>query len=136
MTAQRSSRRTSFPSFAGYLVCMRYFRSRGDACRSARLELVTRSLFFFPGMDEEAKGSPTFLGRPLVPSPCSLTPVDSSRQAVATLGCCPTMSRRIGHPRKLISELNDTALALAVYASQRELPHDHARLASRLPAKL
>src|SRR5438477_7964472 len=85
----------------------------------------------------EVTGPPRFLEDPVVNVPCSPTPVGPPRSATAALPCClpPNGKRRL--PRQiLISGLNHTACALAVYASQGGLLHRHARLASGWLASL
>ena len=77
----------------------------------------------------EASGPPRFLGNPAVPVPCSPTPAGPTHQAITCVGAAPAMSQR-RLPREIISGLNRTALALAVYASSGRLPAQHARLAS------
>ena len=52
------------------------------------------------------------------PSPCSQTPASPTCQAIRQVGTVPHASYGEGSPREVISGLNHTASALAVYASQ------------------
>jgi len=107
-----------------------WFRSRHSRMPpQAGLELVTRCLH--PGIALETAGSPTFLGNPRVPVPCSSTPArPTAPSPFRCVGTAPDVSHHEGSPREVISGLNHTTLALAVYASQPGLPRHHARLAS------
>jgi len=62
-------------------------------------------------------GSPKFLGSLCVPMPCSSTPAGPAHQACAVCRRGPWGVNTEGSPRVVISRLNSTALALAVYAS-------------------
>jgi hypothetical protein len=50
--------------------------------------------------------------------PCSLTPAEPSRQAIAASGCCRPCHYGDDLGETCISRLHHTASALAVYASQ------------------
>ncbi len=50
--------------------------------------------------------------------PCSLTPAEPLRQAIAALGCCRPFHYKDDLSETCISRLHHTASALAVYASQ------------------
>ena len=77
-------------------------------------------------------GSPRFLGNPFAHMPCSSTPADRMRQAVRDT---PDIAFRsvdgVGSAFSHVSRLNDTACALAVYASRFGLLQYRARLAPR-----
>ena len=66
----------------------------------------------------ETTGRPKFLGNPVVPAPCSQTPARPICQALRQTGTAPRTLYGESSPREVISGLNNTALALAVYASQ------------------
>jgi hypothetical protein len=69
--------------------------------------------------------------------PCSPTPVEPLHSATSVLRCgLPPLGQRRLPRQILISGLNHTARPLAVYASQGELLHRHARLASGWLANL
>ena len=68
-------------------------------------------------------------GTPIVLLPCSPTPVGPTHQAMQCVGAAPAVSTAKA-PAFVLSRLNHTASALAVYASQAGLPRHHARLAS------
>src|SRR3990172_13064887 len=129
MTSGRPFRRASFPSL-------------GD---------TTRALVFRPRTAERCRGrvswswSPGTSGReigqwrrqdllrswgtPIVLLPCSSTPVGPAHQAIQCVGAAPDLSTTKA-PAFVLSRLNHTASALAVYASQAGSPRHHARLAS------
>jgi hypothetical protein len=78
----------------------------------------------------ETTGSPTFLGNPH----CALALLSDPGRTHAS-GPCDALARPPLCPRRrlpqfVLSRLNHTASALAVYASQAGLPRRHARLAS------
>ena len=63
--------------------------------------------------------------------PCSSTPAGPLPSTNCRASMLPSAKLTASAPaRTVISGLNHTALPLAVYASQGELPHRHARLAS------
>src|SRR5580692_2135361 len=66
----------------------------------------------------ETAGRPKFLGNPDVPAPCSQTPARPICQAIRQTSTAPRASYGGSSPREVISGLNHTASALAVYASQ------------------
>ena len=68
-------------------------------------------------------------GTPIVLLPCSPTPVGPTHQAIQCVGAAPAVSTTKA-PALVLSRLNHTASALAVYASQAGSPRHHARLAS------
>ena len=68
-------------------------------------------------------------GTPIVLLPCSPTPVGPTHQAIQCVGAAPAVSTAKA-PAFVLSRLNHTASALAVYASQAGSPRHHARLAS------
>ena len=65
----------------------------------------------------ETTGPPKFLGNPDVPSPCSSTPAGPTLPGHTKRRRGPRSDPRRGLPREVISGLNHTASALAVYAS-------------------
>ena len=71
----------------------------------------------------ETTGPPKFLGNPLVPTPCSWTPARPTYQAITVVRHGPRAYNDEGSPREVISGLDRTASALAVYASPRGSPH-------------
>jgi hypothetical protein len=80
--------------------------------------------------DVETVGRPKFLGNPAVPMPCSLTPAGPQPSSLDDGSAWPSHASRRRLPREVISGLNRTALALAVYASPGGLPAQDARRAS------
>ena len=70
------------------------------------------------GKEMETSGRPKFLGNPIVPAPCSWTPARPACQAIRQVGAAPRAFNYGGSPRAVISGLDHTASALAVYASQ------------------
>ena len=72
MTSRRSSLRTSFPSLGGSSAALVWFAPFGGKCTTVGLDLVAR----WSGREcsEQTPGSPTFLGSPTAPMPCSSTP--------------------------------------------------------------
>ena len=68
---------------------------------------------------QDLVGSLMFPGNPLVPLPCSLTPVGPTSLTITGLRCCPRPHNNEGSSNTFISRLNHTALTLAVYASCR-----------------
>ena len=68
-------------------------------------------------------------GTPIVLLPCSPTPAGPTHQAMRCAGAAPAVSTTKA-PAFVLSRLNHTASALAVYASQAGSPRHHARLAS------
>jgi hypothetical protein len=78
----------------------------------------------------ETAGRPKFLGNPDVLMPCSLTPAGPTRQAIQRSRRGPRSHHDEGSHDSVISGLNGTASALAVYASPAGLPAEDARLAS------
>ena len=85
------------------------------------------------GLTMETSGSLRFLGNPGGHCPCSSTPAGSGRLSGPRVSCLtrpPHMSRTRAPRVFPFSGLNHTTFDLAVYASQGESPHRHARLAS------
>ncbi len=78
----------------------------------------------------ETAGRPKFLENPGVLMPCSLTPAGPPHQAVQRARLGPRSYHDEGSHELVISGLNGTAGALAVYASPAGLPAEDARLAS------
>jgi hypothetical protein len=68
-------------------------------------------------------GSPKFLENPHVPLPCSPTPAGPSRQALRRTRYSPRYVHNEGSHDYVLSGLNRTALALAVYASSGASRH-------------
>jgi hypothetical protein len=66
----------------------------------------------------ETTGRPKFLENPDVPTPCSPTPARPNCQAIRQVGTAPRASYGESSPREVISGLNHSASAHAVYASQ------------------
>lgn len=87
----------------------------------------------WPISSGETTGSPMFLGNPPVPMPCSTIPAGPLRLAGTTKRQPPPKPKQ-RPPATPISELNHTASALAVYASQDGSLRRHARLAYHGPA--
>ena len=83
-------------------------------------------------VDEEMEtaGRPKFLGNPDVLMPCSLTPAGPKPSGHCDGSARPPLIPRRRLPREVISGLNGTASALAVYASSPGLPAADARLTS------
>ncbi len=77
----------------------------------------------------ETTGSPTFLGDPLCLCPALRPRQDRRARPLRHANMAPALTTTKA-PALQLSRLNHTASALAVYASQHGLPHDHARLAS------
>ena len=69
--------------------------------------------------DKDVGGLPMFPGNPNVLLPCSSTPAGLGRLAFTALRCCPAFKTTKAPALRSISWLNDTASALAVYASCR-----------------
>ena len=129
MTSCRPSH-ARFVSFASWLPrCARAFRSRAGRVR------LTRAWSWSPGTSRrdipvETTGSPTFLGSPNVPLPCSPTPAGPTASGHCDAVVLSSREPKRRPQRLELSRLDHTASALAVYASQRRLPGRHARLAS------
>jgi len=68
---------------------------------------------------KDANGSPLFPGNPQVLLPCSPTPAGPPRLAFTARWCCSRGSDYESSSHVIISRLNHTASALAVYASCR-----------------
>ena len=77
----------------------------------------------------ETTGSPTFLGNPMCLCPALRPRQDRRVRPLRHADAAPALTTTKA-PALQLSRLNHTASALAVYASQHGLPHDHARLAS------
>src|SRR5208282_2049388 len=75
----------------------------------------------------ETTGTPRFLENPIVPMPCSLTPAGPLHLALPMQQHGPRSQHDEGSQQEVISGLNRTALALAVYASPGGLPAQDAR---------
>jgi len=103
--------------------------ARGRALpRAALLELVTR--YLLPGGGQwRRQDLLRSWGTPIVLLPCSPTPAGPTHQAMQCVGAAPDLSTTKA-PACVLSRLNHTASALAVYASQAGSPRHHARLAS------
>ena len=84
MTSQRSSFRTSLPSLGSSSVALLWFAPLDGKCTAVGLDLVTR--WSDRDRSEQTLGSPTFLGSPTAPMPCSSTPEGLVRQATSTNG--------------------------------------------------
>ena len=129
MTSCRSSRRASLPSLGGTTRSARVSPARGRA--------LPRTVFgsWSPGTSGRDFGQwkrqdlLRSWGTPIVLLPCSPTPVGPTHQAVQCVGAAPAVSTTRA-PAFVLSRLNHTASALAVYASQAGSPRRHARLAS------
>jgi len=83
----------------------------------------------------ETSGSPTFLGNPIVPLPCSRTPAGPSASGHCDAPVLPPRAPRRRPQQLELSRLNRTASTRAVYASQWLLPHttqDSLRLLAKL----
>ena len=136
------SGRPRSPAFCGTMNSLRLPRrfSRPSLYRSCRdtlrwLPLVCSALAGKPGQVQpgccstgsscpvlclkDVCGSLMFPGNPIVPMPCSQTPAGPLRFAISALRCCPRCSDCEGSNHIIISRLNHTACALAVYASCR-----------------
>ena len=119
-----------FVSFAWrYHPIARVSPARGRALPWAGLlELITR--YLRPGLGRwKRQDLLRSWGTPIVLLPCSSTPVGPTHQAMQCVGAAPDLSTTKA-PAFVLSRLNHTASALAVYASQAGLPRRHARLAS------
>jgi hypothetical protein len=119
-----------FVSFAWrYHPSARVSPARGRALpRAGLLELVTR--YLRPGKRQwKRQDLLRSWGTPMVLLPCSSTPVGPTHQAMQCVGAAPAVSTTKA-PAFVLSRLNHTASALAVYASQAGSPRHHARLAS------
>lgn len=81
--------------------------------------LLTGVVRFFRYFEKEKSGYPKFLVNPLLPLPCSQTPVGCPCQALAACPCCPRLSDDEGSNTIIISRLYHTALTTAPYASCR-----------------
>ena len=136
-TSHRPSRRTSFPSFGGTVA------SSSTWPRAAWTITARRSGGFVspaplrqPAVHDGDDGISQVPGESTDPCHRSLTPVERQRQASRRLTCCLPHYPRRRPPRGYSFRGSMTAAyVLAVYASQRGSPHDHARLASgRRPA--
>lgn len=84
----------------------------------------------------ESSGRPKFLGNPAVPLPCSSTPAGSGTPCPGGVPMLPPLCPRRRLPRVVLSGLNRTALALAVYASSGGSPLPGRKTRFRLLAKL
>jgi len=142
--------RDQFPGFistmrvlrlpAAHLAALRFLRLAIPRLHSLRslpdgrvrrqgLELIIR--YLHPDVAEEATGAPKFLGNLISVCTCS-KPTPAGLLAPDHNGAAtwPLVIRRQRLPRLGLSTLNSMAFGLAVYASQRRLPDDHAKLAS------
>jgi hypothetical protein len=116
-----------FPSFGG-TTGSRKFRFRRRYVRQRR------TWSWSPGtsgreLSWRRQDLPCSWGTPIVLLPCSPTPADRSHQAFAMRRRGPHSDHKGGY-RDEFSGLNDTALALAVYALPDGSPHRDTRLAS------
>jgi len=109
-----------------FMACVPAFRSRRLQDASARRPgISSRSPpSGYEGM--EAARPPKFLGDPLSHLPCSRTPAGPPHQVITTLRCCPCIVNCKDSRALLLSRLNRTAFAIAVYASWVGSPQ-HAR---------
>ena len=85
------------------------------------------------GIAMETSGALRFLENPDGHCPCSTTPVGPDAPCGTKCDApdaAPACVQDEGSKRLVFSGLNRTTFDLAVYASQGELPHHHARLAS------
>lgn len=129
MTSCRPFRRASLPSLGDTTPSARVSPASGRALPQA----VFRS--WSPGIsgrdDRQWKRQDLLRswGTPIVLLPCSPTPVGPTHQAIRGAGTAPAVSTTKA-PAFVLSRLNHTASALAVYASQAGSPRHHARLAS------
>jgi hypothetical protein len=80
-------------------------------------------------VEREPQGVPSSCGTPPVPTPCSSTPAGPATPCREVRRRGPRSMKDEGSPRVVISGLQSTAWALAVYASPRPLPGRDARLA-------
>ena len=109
-------RRASFPSLGATRRCACRFAPCGPGHPTAGLGFVIRS----PLPEVIAwrpSGPPKFLENPPVPLPCSPTPAGPTRQAIRRSRHGPRYVHNEGSHDYILSGLNHTALALAVYAS-------------------
>lgn len=129
MTSCRPSRRASLPSLGGTTRSARVSPAHGRALPwTSLLELVTR--YLRPGVGQwRRQDLLRSWGTPSVLLPCSSTPAGPTHQAIRCAGTAPDLSTTKA-PAFVLSRLNHTASALAVYASQAGSPRHHARLAS------
>jgi len=81
-------------------------------------------------------GRPKFLGNPGVPLPSSPTPAGPSTPCPGGVPLLPPLCQRRRLRRVVLSRLNHTALALAVYASSGGLPTPGRKTRFRLLARL
>lgn len=133
--SRRSSRRASFPSLGGTIpcVCLRP-PLQPDAGREAwgfRDWHPPRQLERM-----ETSGVPRFLENPDMLLPCSSTPAGPTHQALTMHRRGPRSRNDRGSQRKVISGLNRTASALAVYASSRPVTRPRRKTRFRVLAKL
>src|SRR5262249_35126858 len=81
-------------------------------------------------VEREPQGVPSSWGTPIVPTPCSSTPAGPTAPGHEVRRRGPRSVKDEGSPRVVLSGLDSTAWALAVYASPCPLPGRGARLAS------
>jgi hypothetical protein len=129
MTSRRPSRRASLPSRGRYHSSARISPARDRTPpRAGLLELVAR--YLPPGF---VSGNGRISCVPGEPQLCScpvLRPRRDRRIRPCNASARPPLCPRRRLPRFVLSGLNHTASALAVYASQAGSPRHHARLAS------
>ena len=129
MTSCRPFRRASFPSLGDTTQALVFRPHATERCRGRV------SWSWSPGISNREFGQwkrqdlLRSWGTPIVLLPCSPTPVGPTHQAMRCVGAAPAVSTTKA-PAFVLSRLNHTASALAVYASQAGLPRHHARLAS------
>jgi hypothetical protein len=128
MTSCRSFRRASLPSLGDTTRALVFRPHAAERCHG-RSSGVGHPVSPAGSLSVETTGSPTFLGNPIVLLPCSPTPAGPTHQAMQCAGAAPAVSTTKA-PTFVLSRLNHTASALAVYASQAGSPRHHARLAS------
>jgi hypothetical protein len=81
-------------------------------------------------------GRPKFLEDPGVPTPCSSTPAGPDTPCLVGVPMLPPCCQKRRLRRVVLSRLNGTALALAVYASSGGLPAPGRKTRFRLLARL
>ena len=129
MTSCRPFRRASFPSLGDTTQTLVFRPHAAERCRGRV------SWSWLPGTSGREIGQwrrrdlLRSWGTSIVLLPCSSTPVGPTHQAIQCVGAAPAMSTTKA-PAFVLSRLNHTASALAVYASQAGSPRHHARLAS------
>jgi hypothetical protein len=75
-------------------------------------------------------GSPRFLGEPYALALALRPRGNLHARPLQRVNVASALTTAFGFPNACLSRLNHVAIALAVYASQHELPRLHARLAT------